>query len=799
MKFKLSFFILLIYSSLYNLWAQGDPNILVDYPDIDPTFESGNTKGLWGGSTVVKNNAYGGNNAIRLGNSTSSESGFELKIDNLSPRNKYVFSAYIKVANNGKINIGAKEFGGTKEVVKSTSSASYQKVSVTFTTGTTSSAKIFIYNPPSNNKVAYADNLELLDEGPSNASNLAPIDTNEYKLIFSDEFNVDGPIDRTKWQPERGFKRNNEEQYYLPDNLSQKNGNLVIKAIRERYENENYDPNSTKWTRKRKYAKWTSGSIATFNRFNFLYGRVECRAKVTNLTGTWPAIWTVGEGDPEGTGCQTGDWPAGGEIDIMENYGGKILGNFAVAANGRWNAKWDARAVKVSDLGDPNFADKYHIWTLDWTEDKMSIYIDGILINEFDPNTTNNSGAYSCPNSAPFKNIPQVLWLNLALGGNAGGSTANLPNETSYLVDYIRVYQKKKNIINDPGFESGKSSYLWGGSKVVNNNTNTGRYAARLNNTSTGSGYEAIINGLKPDTDYVFSAYTKCANSSGSIGVKNYGRTSKYYSFKNTKYNKVNIQFRTGIKETSATVYVYNNPSSKGYIYVDDLSLNEANLLEDPGFETGKSKHLWGGSTVIKSQANKGSYCAKLEESDTYGGGYQILIPALESNTDYVFSAYVKNTKGKGHIGVKNYGREDKYKPFQTNTYERVRIRFKTGENSTSATLYVYNPKDIGGAIYIDDLALVKVTESSLSRSNLKNPEEESIGFPNPIVNEIDFMMQKEGVFHYRLLSMSGQVMNTGKATNAETLSVDNLPNGFYLLELNFGEIKNVHKIIIRN
>jgi hypothetical protein len=34
-----------------------------------------------------------------------------------------------------------------------------------------------------------------------------------------------------------------------------------------------------------------------------------------------------------------------------------------------------------------------------------------------------------------------MLWLNLALGGNAGGSTTNLPDSTVYLVDYIRVYQ----------------------------------------------------------------------------------------------------------------------------------------------------------------------------------------------------------------------------------------------------------------------------------------------------------------------------------------------------------------------
>ena len=39
-----------------------------------------------------------------------------------------------------------------------------------------------------------------------------------YTLIFSDEFNTDGPIDPKKWVPEVGFKRNEEEQYYRAEN-----------------------------------------------------------------------------------------------------------------------------------------------------------------------------------------------------------------------------------------------------------------------------------------------------------------------------------------------------------------------------------------------------------------------------------------------------------------------------------------------------------------------------------------------------------------------------------------------------
>ena len=365
---------------------------------------------------MVTSNQYSSTRAAELRQTDPTwGGGYERTISGLIPNTSYTFSAYVKTVGGSAV-IGVKNHG-FPQVAQSFNSATYILQEVTFTTGpSATSATCFVWNNPSNATLVYTDDLSLVAD--------------VYELIFSDEFNTDGPIDTTKWTPEVGFMRNYEDQYYRAENLSQAGGNLVITAKREQFLNANYDPNSSSWTQNRQYASWTSGSILTSNSFDFLYGKIVCRAKVTNLTGTWPAIWTVGGGE----------WPAAGEIDIMENYGGKILANFAYSGSGRWTAVWDSAYVNVSSLGS-GWVNDYHIWELDWSPNLATILLDGVVMNTFDPSTKNLSGSYGYPNQAPFQQFGQMLWLNLAIGGHAGGSTAALPNETIYLVDYIRVYQ----------------------------------------------------------------------------------------------------------------------------------------------------------------------------------------------------------------------------------------------------------------------------------------------------------------------------------------------------------------------
>ena len=130
--------------------------------------------------------------------------------------------------------------------------------------------------------------------------------SSEYKLVWSDEFNYSGLPDSKKWSYDTSGNAsgwgNNEAQYYTNAQLKNaevKDGCLHINAIKEDFEGK----------------KYTSARLVTKSKGDWLYGKVEVRAKLPEGRGMWPAIWMLP------TDWSYGGWPASGEIDIMENVG----------------------------------------------------------------------------------------------------------------------------------------------------------------------------------------------------------------------------------------------------------------------------------------------------------------------------------------------------------------------------------------------------------------------------------------------------------------------------------------------
>ena len=109
---------------------------------------------------------------------------------------------------------------------------------------------------------------------------------------------------------------NNELQYYTNNNNARHdgNGNLVLQARREVTPGSAcpVDPVSGSGT-----CQYTSARLNTYGKFNFTYGRVEARIKVSSTQGLWPAFWMLGADFFD----KRTPWPTCGEIDIMEHVG----------------------------------------------------------------------------------------------------------------------------------------------------------------------------------------------------------------------------------------------------------------------------------------------------------------------------------------------------------------------------------------------------------------------------------------------------------------------------------------------
>ncbi|MBZ0310190.1 MAG: glycoside hydrolase family 16 protein, partial [Anaerolineae bacterium] len=116
-----------------------------------------------------------------------------------------------------------------------------------------------------------------------------------YRLVWAEEFNT---LDTSVWNFEKGFQRNHEAQWYQGDNAYCKDGKLVLEARKEKRENPGYEAGSTDWRKSRPWIAYTSASVNTARKKEFLYGRFEIRAKIPVSGGSWPAIWTLGRGLP---------------------------------------------------------------------------------------------------------------------------------------------------------------------------------------------------------------------------------------------------------------------------------------------------------------------------------------------------------------------------------------------------------------------------------------------------------------------------------------------------------------------
>ena len=206
-----------------------------------------------------------------------------------------------------------------------------------------------------------------------------------YSLVWADEFDGDGWPDPKRWTYERGFVRNRELQWYQPENARQADGLLIIEARRERVANPGYEAGASDWQRSREFAEYTSASLITRGLHSWQYGRFEMRGRIDTRAGLWPAFWTLGV---------AGDWPHNGEIDIMEYYRGLLLANVAWGGAKRFEAIWADSRKPIDSFKAADWANKFHVWRMDWDERAIVLSVDGERLNDVDPVANRQPGRH---------------------------------------------------------------------------------------------------------------------------------------------------------------------------------------------------------------------------------------------------------------------------------------------------------------------------------------------------------------------------------------------------------------------
>lgn len=278
------------------------------------------------------------------------------------------------------------------------------------------------------------------------------------RLVWSDEFSVDGAPDPSRWTYDLGAGGwgNNEFQTYTNslDNARIENGSLIIEA---RQSGDGRTPS------------YTSARLKTQGIAAWQYGRIEARAKIPRTTGTWSAIWMLSE-DAIFPGAY---WPDNGEIDIMEAVGyeadplfhqaiGRVPNNLHSTIHTKLRNGRDNTGIGDSIfLQDPYT--NFNVYAVEWTEETLTFFVNDTVVMHLVK-----------ADMLPVRNPPEdispwwpfdqrfFLILNIAVGGDWGGIFNNQFYPTSPYassginhdgewpqrmeVDYVRVYAFEENV-----------------------------------------------------------------------------------------------------------------------------------------------------------------------------------------------------------------------------------------------------------------------------------------------------------------------------------------------------------------
>ena len=486
-------------------------------------------------------------------------------------------------------------------------------------------------------------------------------------LVWSDEF--DGTsLNTANWNYQTGDGcaigicgwGNNEDQFYKQENVEVSGGTLKITAKRERNRGSAY----------------TSGRINTNGKQGFTFGRMESRIKLPAGGGLWPAFWMLSTNEPYG------GWPQSGEIDIMEFVGNQpdqILGYIHYGDPSPNNQNQG----NAFTLHEGNFYDEWHEFAVEWEATEIRWYVDGYLYSTKTP-------ADVAPYNWPFDaNNTMHFLLNVAVGGNLGGTVDNSIFPATMEVDYVRVYSGDRPAIAGDRIvdnqEAGVAyfvSNLSGGTSV---NWTVPAGAAIV----SGQGSSSIVVDWGTTSGDVTASYDPgCGAETLAVNVKVEPPFVKEFTFEN-----FDDPANATLSASDGTLTVVANPSPDGV----NGSVNVAEYVRNSS------------ATFDNFQYNTSS----ITGASLYVAGDKKFSIDVQTNAPIGTEVILQLETSTANSGNFPDGRHSRYKGIieQNGSWQRIRFQYfdrpdaAAGDGSVSRIVILFNSNsNTGDTYYWDNL-----------------------------------------------------------------------------------------------
>ncbi|MEN8775331.1 MAG: family 16 glycosylhydrolase [Akkermansiaceae bacterium] len=396
----------------------------------------------------------------------------------------------------------------------------------------------------------------------------------EWNLIeaLSDEFSGT-TLDLGKWSNlgldgnYHGEWKGRAPSQYNSDNVSVANGFLTIQS---RWQPDfKFSDEPLNGVEYGKAAPVTTAAIVSKAKLKYGYLEMRCKAASGPISSSF---WTTG---------------IGGEIDVFEHFGNNPRNpNSAFRYHTSFHdwrkgsPNFGKRIWENDHRLDFKVTDEFHTYGLEWSPDRLTIYVDGRVIRSVPRRELGNKW---------IATNEQKIWIDSETFdwelSSAKLQASDFTDKSKFIIDYCRVWQRSnpkghtsppRNLFGNQGFEEGLK--YWVGEGELTDDSLLGESAAKL--TKKGKIQQTV--NVRPNTTYVLSAWAKLpatnmkdAWTDAYLNAVSEGSPRINLKFFKSTYHRKSLEFTTGPEARRATFWLTNFPKSHPVV-VDHFELIES-------------------------------------------------------------------------------------------------------------------------------------------------------------------------------------------------------------------------------